>query len=719
MVTNTGTTTESNISVSDNLIADRHLPAALARPGGVETCTGSYTVNQADVDTGSVTNTATASGTNPQAVTVTSSPSSATVEASNATSGLSISKSTDSTGYGAAGDTINYTYLVTNTGTTTLDPGITDNLIPNVSCPDSSLAPGAFETCTGSYTVTQADVTAGSVTNTASASATDPRNGNPVESGTSSVTVDATNDLSIVKSTNSTGYGAAGDTIDYSYQLTDSGNERPDRCGRHRQPDRQCHLPEHHAGHRGVGDLHRLLHRHSGRCGHRLRLQQLVTPPLSTRSRDALASGSSSVTVLAAYATSTLSVVKSTTSTGYGAAGDTIPYSYVVKNTGTTTESNVSVSDNKVATVSCPDSTLAPGASETCTGSYTVTQADVDAGSVTNNATANGTNPQSVAVTSIQSSVTVEASNATSKLSLTKSTTSTGYGAAGNVLSFNYLVKNTGTTTESNVGVTDNKIATVSCPDSTLAPAASETCTGTYTVTQANVDAGSVTNTATAHATNPQSVVVTSASSSVTVEASLATSTMSLVEASTTANYHATGDVIHYTFKLTNTGTETLKTEHITDNLATSLSCPSSSLAPAASETCTGSYTVTQANVASGSVTNTAVGHAVNPHTVAVTTASSAVTVHATGLRITTQSPLPAAVRNVSYSAQLAATGGTAPYTWYKATGSNPLPLNLKLSSTGAITGKPETAGTYTITVGVTDANSNTATGVFTINVGT
>ena len=268
------------------------------------------------------------------------------------------------------------------------------------------------------------------------------------------------------------------------------------------------------------------------------------------------------MTVLAAYATSTLSVVKSTTSTGYGAAGDTIPYKYVVKNTGTTTESSIGVTDNKVATVSCPGGSLVPGASKTCTGTYTVTQADVDAGSVTNSAEGTGTNPQSVAVTSLPSSVTVDASLATSKMTLTKSTTSTGYGAAGDILSFKYVVKNTGTTTLSNVGVNDNKIASVSCPSSTLAPGASETCTGTYTVTQANVDSGSVTNTASGHATNPQSVAVTSATSSVTVEASLATSKASLVESTSTANYHAAGNLIHYSFNVTNTGTTTLKSAH-------------------------------------------------------------------------------------------------------------------------------------------------------------
>ena len=384
-------------------------------------------------------------------------------------------------GYSKAGDTINYSYAVTNPSQDTVtNITISDNKIPSadITCPSSSLAGGASETCTATYTVTQADVDNGSVTNTATVSATD-------------------------STTN-----------------------------------------------------------------------QVAT------------SAPSSVTVLASDATSSLSLVKSSSTSytdgGYSKAGDVIDYSYLVTNTGTTTESNISVGDDLVADVSCPDPSLAPGASETCTGSYTVTQADVDNGSVTNTATASGTNPIGTTITSAVSTVTVPASDAVTSLGLAKSVdpSTPAYGAAGNVLDYDYLVTNTGTTTVSSIGVSDNLVNDVTCPDPSLAPGASETCTGSYTVTQADVDNGSVTNTATASGTGPYANPVSSASSSVTVDASNATSTLSLVKSTNSTGYGAAGQIIDYGYRVTNTGTTTLSNIAVSDNLVSDVSCGEPSLAP-------------------------------------------------------------------------------------------------------------------------------------------
>lgn len=73
-------------------------------------------------------------------------------------------------------------------------------------------------------------------------------------------------------------------------------------------------------------------------------------------------------------------------------------------------------------------------------------------------------------------------------------------------------------------------------------------------------------------------------------------------------------------------------------------------------------------------------------------------------LTITTTSPLTQGVAGVAYSATLAATGGTAPYTWSVTSGT--LPTGLSLSSAGVLSGTPTAAASSTFTVQVADAAS-------------
>ena len=70
---------------------------------------------------------------------------------------------------------------------------------------------------------------------------------------------------------------------------------------------------------------------------------------------------------------------------------------------------------------------------------------------------------------------------------------------------------------------------------------------------------------------------------------------------------------------------------------------------------------------------------------------------------------LPPGSANTSYSAQLAATGGTKPYQWSITQGTLPGGLTLH-AATGAITGKPNVTGTASFTVEVTDSEGTPAT---------
>ncbi len=81
----------------------------------------------------------------------------------------------------------------------------------------------------------------------------------------------------------------------------------------------------------------------------------------------------------------------------------------------------------------------------------------------------------------------------------------------------------------------------------------------------------------------------------------------------------------------------------------------------------------------------------------------------------TTATTLPGTIANTAYSATVQASGGTAPYTY---TGGSSLPAGLALNgTTGAITGTPTTAGSYSFSLTATDASGATGTATFTLTV--
>ena len=141
---------------------------------------------------------------------------------------VSLTKSASPTSFSGADQTINYSYVVNNTGNVTLaNVTVTDNKVASssINCGSgsnviASLAANVSVTCTAPYAATQADVDNGSINNTGTAIGTPPVG--PNVSATSSVTIPYSQ-ITLVKSANPTSFTGAGQTITYSYLVTNTG----------------------------------------------------------------------------------------------------------------------------------------------------------------------------------------------------------------------------------------------------------------------------------------------------------------------------------------------------------------------------------------------------------------------------------------------------------------------------------------------------------------
>jgi LPXTG-motif cell wall-anchored protein len=665
LVTNTGNVPLDDIDIDEQsftgsgTISEAVCPSTSLAVNTSVTCTASYTVTQADVDNGSITNAAIATGTPPGSTTpVPSAPDTVLVPAPNSPS-IAVVKTADPSTITAAGQPITYSFTATNTGNVTLTDVAIDEgafsgtgTLSAATCDTgaASLAPGATVRCTATYTATQADVDAGSITNTATAMGTTPTGVDVIsDPSTAIVTAPAAPAITVVKSADPASITAAGETVTYSFVVTNSGNVT------------LTDATVNEGAFSGTGTLSPLTYPESRDLAPGETLTARATYVATQADVDAgsitntaTASGTPPVgdpvqsdpssAIVTAGAIPGLTMVKSAAGAPVE-VGDTITYSFLFTNTGNVRMDDLTVNEGQfsgtgtLSEITYPTRTLAPGETTTATATYVTTQADVDAGRVTNTATGSGTPPVGPPTETPTSPTDVPIPPAPG-LTVVKSASATDAASfkVGEEITYSFVLTNTGNTTLTDVTVIEGQfsgtgtLSEITYPTRTLAPGESTTATATYVLTQGDIDAGTVRNSATAQGTPPGKPPVDSPPSESTVPfdpaPSLTTVKTASLDAVTTA-----GQVVTYSFLVTNTGNMTLRDVTVDEGAfsgtgaLSAITYPKRILAPGESLTATATYTVTDADLRNKTLTNTASSSGIPPTGPQVESPPSTVTV--------------------------------------------------------------------------------------------
>ncbi|MFD9717094.1 hypothetical protein [Streptomyces sp. NPDC059076] len=223
-VTNHADEPLTDVTVTDNGPGSPTVtcPAGPLAPGASVTCNALYTATAGDAATGTITNTATVTGTTDAGTRLSGTSNTVVVPLRS----LAVQKAVFEPAFTAAGEMLHYVYRVTNTGRTQLtDVTVTDDGpgTPDVMCPTIVLAPGATLRCTATHTTTAADVQAGQVVNTATASGAD-RQGQTARATSGTVTVPYRPflvDLGVEKTGPAT--AGSGERVTYTLTVTNHG----------------------------------------------------------------------------------------------------------------------------------------------------------------------------------------------------------------------------------------------------------------------------------------------------------------------------------------------------------------------------------------------------------------------------------------------------------------------------------------------------------------
>lgn len=687
-ITNTGNTPLQDVSLSDPLDdlvwVDGSAIPLLAPDAWVER-TAYYEIKQADIDRGSVLNEAevegqwgisggaplTVSDTDDATVTALSSPALALDKT------IASHTVTDPT---VVGQTITYQFVVTNTGNTTLSDVVVDDPLLGTQpiAIIDTLAPGAVSPpIEVPYEVTLADIDRGNVPNTATASGEYGPAGN---TGTATSAPDsedlplfrnpAVDVVKVVDAASLPAIPRDGDTISWTVTATNTGNVTlTNLVLSDPLPGAQIvTLSGDPAGPIEPGDSVSFTvtapltqaYINAGEVENQATLD-FDTPagPGTPEPSGNTPGGPDEPTITPLNQVPEIGLIK-TMITPLNSLPDpivaqtTLEYQFTIRNLGnlplhqlildedlepfTLDPASATLLANAVLDAQNTGGTLT-GHEIVLTGTYTLTQADVDAGQVTNQALVTGYpthGPTATPVTD-QSGTAIDNDTPTvtsftrdPQIRLVKSVASVSGGTlpqAGDVVTYSFDISNVGNVTLDDIVLTELMIgADVHVLNNWTGPllpgqTESSAVTATYVLTQADIDRGLLENSAQVSGTGmgpngPEQATDISGSDIANDDptqlplANSAAVTIVKSEVSALSTPPVSGDVITYSFLVTNTGNLTLTNVVVTDPLP-GLDMPTTTIAtllPGDSEavTLTATYVVQQADIEFGRVDNQA-----------------------------------------------------------------------------------------------------------------
>ena len=676
-VTNTGNTTLRNVAVTDALAGVSPDPAGAfaigeLAPGAEAVVYADYAVKLADINAGKVDNRATASGVHGPGNTPITTPASQVSVPLYRKPDLTLVKALTGTipDVPRAGDRLTWTVTATNTGNVTLTNLVVSDPFPGATVSPASVAslvPGATASFTVTAPLTQADINAGEVTNQARIGFDSPSGPETPKNSNELVTElpAQTPAIALTKLGDVSGLSNPphpGEVITYRIVIRNTGNVPLDTI------TLVDLLPGVVINAADAAALATVVLQPQNKAGNATGTEIVIRAsyPLKPEDIDAGSVVNTAVTT----GISTIDPTKTVTDRGgttfetddptttslarepdirlvktiASAAlstppkpGDVITYAFAVHNTGNVTLTNIALTEQVTGvTVLNPSGWTGPLEAgdvntDAFTATYALTQADIDRGSFANTAVVSGAGPgtggipQTVTDTSgtdiTNDTPTEQLFDVVSSLSIVKSHTAalSTPPRPGDVITYSFLVTNTGNVTLSDVAVSD-PLADLVMPVKTietLLPGAENavTLTATYAVKQSDIQAGEVRNTASVEGvykhpvTGTETAVPPVDSNEIVVPLDRLPSIALVKTAESAISEPARlGETVTYTFVVTNTGNLELSDVVITDPLPgiTPSSFEVGDLAPGETQTFTATYDIVLADIEARQVENQA-----------------------------------------------------------------------------------------------------------------